>query len=154
MLVELKARFDEENNIVWAKMLEKGRLPCHLWSCRIKDPQQDHARAYVAKKMVSADICIWEPVTIMMRPQSFIQIWDCLPATPSIGEDATAVFNMLSGYSEPLSWNKLSLAPLWLKDRFLYLIEREMKHAKAGEKGHIIAKVNSLCDKDSTCSSL
>ena len=71
-----------------------------------------------------------------------------LTCNPSIGEDATAVFNMLSGYSEPLSWNKLSLAPLWLKDRFLYLIEREMKHAKAGEKGHIIAKVNSLCDKD------
>jgi hypothetical protein len=55
---------------------------------------------------------------------------------------------MLSGYSEPLSWNKLSLAPLWLKDKFLYLINREKENAKAGRGGHIIAKINSLCDKD------
>ena len=71
-----------------------------------------------------------------------------MTAAPSIGEDATAVFNMLSGYSEPLSWNKLSLAPLWLKDRFLFLIGREKENALAGRGGHIIAKVNSLCDKD------
>ena len=64
------------------------------------------------------------------------------------GEDATAVFNMLSGYSEPAIWNKLSLAPLWLKDRFLYLIHRETEHAKNGRDAHIIAKVNSLCDID------
>ena len=55
---------------------------------------------------------------------------------------------MLSGYSEPLGWNKLSVAPLWLKDKFLYLINREKKNAEAGREGHIIAKVNSLCDKD------
>ena len=71
-----------------------------------------------------------------------------LTCSPAIGEDATAVFNMLSGYSEPLSWNKLSLAPLWLKDKFLFLIGREKENAMAGRKGHIIAKVNSLCDKD------
>ncbi|HAB95170.1 MAG TPA: RNA degradosome polyphosphate kinase, partial [Lachnospiraceae bacterium] len=65
-----------------------------------------------------------------------------------IGADATAVFNMLSGYSEPRFWNKLSLAPLWLKDRFLYLIEREEKHALNKETAHIIAKMNSLCDPD------
>ena len=55
---------------------------------------------------------------------------------------------MLSGYSEPLGWNKLSLAPLWLKDRFLFLIGREKENALAGRGGHIIAKMNSLCDKD------
>ena len=55
---------------------------------------------------------------------------------------------MLSGYSEPLFWNKLSLAPLWLKDKFLHLIEREKKYAKEGRPAHIIAKMNSLCDKD------
>ena len=71
-----------------------------------------------------------------------------LTCAPSIGEGATAVFNMLSGYSEPLSWNKLALAPLWLKDRFLYLINREKENAMAGRGGHIIAKINSLCDKD------
>ena len=64
------------------------------------------------------------------------------------GEDATALFNMLSGYSEPVTWNRLSVAPLWLKDKFLYLIGREKGHAMAGRPAHIIAKMNSLCDPD------
>ena len=68
-------------------------------------------------------------------------------ASQSIGEDATAVFNMLSGYSEPASWNKLSLAPLWLRDKFLMIIQRETEHARKGEPAHIIAKMNSLCDQ-------
>ena len=62
------------------------------------------------------------------------------------GEDATAVFNMLSGYSEPLAWNKLTLAPLWLRNRFLSLIRRECENAKNGCPAAIIAKMNSLCD--------
>ncbi len=62
------------------------------------------------------------------------------------GEDATAVFNMLSGYSEPKRWNKLIVAPIWMKDRFVKLIAREAEHAKKGEKAHIVAKMNSLCD--------
>ena len=66
----------------------------------------------------------------------------------AVGEDATAVFNMLSGYSEPLHWNRLSLAPLWLKDKFLYLIGRERDAALSGKPAHIIAKMNSLCDAD------
>lgn len=57
-----------------------------------------------------------------------------------IGEDATAVFNMLSGYSEPLAWNKLSLAPLWLRDRFVELIHQEEINAREGRPAHIIAK--------------
>ena len=55
---------------------------------------------------------------------------------------------MLSGYSEPLTWNKLALAPLWLKKKFLHLIEREKKQAAEGNPAHIIAKMNSLCDTD------
>jgi polyphosphate kinase len=53
---------------------------------------------------------------------------------------------MLSGYSEPLAWNEVILAPYWLRDKFLRLIEREKKHAKLGKEAHIIAKMNSLCD--------
>ena len=62
------------------------------------------------------------------------------------GEDATAVFNMLSGYSEPKNWNRLIVAPIWMKDRFLKLIEREAEHAKKGMPAMIVAKMNSLCD--------
>ena len=53
---------------------------------------------------------------------------------------------MLSGYSEPANWNKLSLAPLWLRDRFLTMIQRETAYAHSGEPAHIVAKMNSLCD--------
>jgi polyphosphate kinase len=62
------------------------------------------------------------------------------------GEDATAVFNMLSGYSEPKRWNKLIVAPIWMKDRFLKMINREAENAKKGIPAVITAKMNSLCD--------
>ena len=71
-----------------------------------------------------------------------------LTCAERIGEDATAVFNMLSGYSEPLAWNKLSVAPLWLRGRFLRMIRREAEHAREGRPAHIMAKMNSLCDKE------
>ena len=62
------------------------------------------------------------------------------------GEDATAVFNMLSGYSEPKKWNRLIVAPIWMKNRFVQMIEREAEHAKQGKPAEITAKMNSLCD--------
>ena len=55
---------------------------------------------------------------------------------------------MLSGYSEPKSWNKLVVAPIWMRDRFLHLIEMEQKRAEEGKEARIVAKMNSLCDKD------
>ena len=55
---------------------------------------------------------------------------------------------MLSGYSEPLGWNKLSLAPLWLRGRFLRLIQRETRNAREGIPARIVAKMNSLCDRE------
>ena len=71
-----------------------------------------------------------------------------MTCNPLIGEDATAVFNMLSGYSEPLGWNKLVLAPLWLRGQLLKLIRRETENAGKGKSAHIMAKMNSLCDKE------
>ena len=147
VLVELKARFDEENNIVWAKMLEKAG--CHViyglvglkTHCKITlvvRREEDGIRRYVHLGTGN-----YNDATAKLYTD--VGLFTC---TSSIGEDATAVFNMLSGYSEPLSWNKLSLAPLWLKDRFLHLIEREKANAQAGRRGHIIAKMNSLCDKE------
>ena len=147
VLVELKARFDEENNIVWAKKLEKAGchviyglvgLKTHSKITLVVRREEDGIRRYVhlgTGNYNDATAKLYTDVGL-------------LTCTASIGEDATAVFNMLSGYSEPLSWNKLSLAPLWLKDRFLYLIHRETENAEAGRGGHIIAKINSLCDKD------
>lgn len=147
VLVELKARFDEENNIVWAKMLEKAGchviyglvgLKTHSKITLVVRREEDGIRRYVHLGTGN-----YNDATAKLYTDIGL-----LTCSPSIGEDATAVFNMLSGYSEPLSWNKLSLAPLWLKDKFLFLINREKENALAGKGGHIIAKVNSLCDKD------
>lgn len=147
VLVELKARFDEENNIGWARMLEKAGchviyglvgLKTHSKITLVVRREEDGIRRYVHLGTGNYNDATAKQYTDI----------GLLTCNPAVGEDATAVFNMLSGYSEPLSWNKLSLAPLWLKDRFLYLIEREARHAKEGGQGHIIAKVNSLCDKD------
>ena len=147
VLVELKARFDEENNIVWAKKLEKAGchviyglvgLKTHSKITLVVRREEDGIRRYVhlgTGNYNDATAKLYTDIGMMT-------------CSEAIGEDATAVFNMLSGYSEPLSWNKLSLAPLWLKDKFLYLIARETKHAKAGEQGRIVAKMNSLCDPD------
>ena len=71
-----------------------------------------------------------------------------LTCRETYGEDATAVFNLLSGYSEPASWNKLVVAPLWLRDTFVTLIDREINNAKNGREAYIVAKMNSLCDKE------
>ena len=147
VLVELKARFDEENNIVWAKMLEKAGchviyglvgLKTHSKITLVVRREEDGIRRYVHLGTGN-----YNDATAKLYTDIGL-----LTCSPAIGEDATAVFNMLSGYSEPLSWNKLSVAPLWLKDRFLYLIGREKENALAGRGGHIIAKINSLCDKD------
>lgn len=147
VLVELKARFDEENNIVWAKMLEKAGchviyglvgLKTHSKITLVVRREEDGIRRYVHLGTGNYNDATAKLYTDM-------GLFTC---SERIGEDATAVFNMLSGYSEPLSWNKLSLAPLWLKDKFLYLIHREKEHAKAGRSAHIIAKMNSLCDRD------
>ena len=147
VLVELKARFDEENNIVWAKMLEKAG--CHViyglvglkTHCKITlvvRREEDGIKRYV-------HLATGNYNDSTAKQYTDVGLFTCAPA---FGEDATAVFNMLSGYSEPLGWNKLSLAPLWLKDRILYLIKREEEHALAGEPARIIAKMNSICHKE------
>ncbi len=147
VLVELKARFDEENNIVWAKKLEQAGchviyglvgLKTHSKITLVVRREEDGIRRYVHLGTGN-----YNDATAKLYTD--VGLFTC---SEVIGEDATAVFNMLSGYSEPLFWNKLSLAPLWLKDKFLYLIDRETEHARNGKKAAIIAKMNSLCDKD------
>lgn len=147
VLVELKARFDEENNIVWARMLEKAGchviyglvgLKIHSKITLVVRKEEDGIRRYVHLGTGNYNDATAKLYTDM----------GLLTCSEPIGEDATAVFNMLSGYSEPRAWNKLAVAPLWLKDKFLSLIERERNHALEGKPAHIIAKMNSLCDRD------
>jgi len=147
VLVELKARFDEENNIIWAKMLEKAG--CHVIYGLVG--LKTHSKITLVVRREEDGIRRYVHLGTGNYNDSTAKLYtDCglFTCNPQIGEDATAVFNMLSGYSEPLGWNKLAVAPLWLRNRFLRLIERETKHAAEGKEAHIIAKMNSLCDKE------
>ena len=147
VLVELKARFDEEHNIVWAKRLEHAG--CHViyglvglkTHCKITlvvRREEDQIRRYVhlgTGNYNDSTAKLYTDVGLFTCAEDF-------------GEDATAVFNMLSGYSEPLVWNKLALAPIWQKDRVLSLIRRETANAAMGLPARIIAKMNSLCHEE------
>lgn len=147
VLVELKARFDEENNINWAKMLEKAGchviyglhgLKTHSKITLVVRREEDGIRRYVHLGTGNYNDSTAKLYT------------DCgiLTCSEPIGEDATAVFNMLSGYSEPKSWNRLILAPYWLRSAFMRMIQRETEHARKGEPARIVAKMNSLCDRE------
>ena len=147
VLVELKARFDEENNILWAKMLEKSG--CHVIYGLVG--LKTHSKITLVVRREEDGIRRYVHLGTGNYNDSTAKLYTdlgLLTCSAPIGEDATAVFNMLSGYSEPAGWNKLSLAPLWLKDRFLQLIHREEEHARRGEPARVIAKMNSLCDRE------
>lgn len=145
VLVELKARFDEENNIVWAKKLEKAG--CHVIYGLVG--LKTHSKITLVVRREETGIRRYVHLATGNYNDSTAKIYtDCgiFTCDERFGEDATAVFNMLSGYSEPKKWNKLIVAPIWMKDRFLKLIEREAEHAKKGMPAYIVAKMNSLCD--------
>lgn len=145
VLVELKARFDEEHNIVWAKMLEKAG--CHVIYGLVG--LKTHSKITLVVRREETGIRRYVHLATGNYNDSTAKLYtDCgiFTCDERFGEDATAVFNMLSGYSEPKKWNKLIVAPIWMKDRFLKLIKREADHAKKGIPSCIVAKMNSLCD--------
>ncbi len=146
-LVELKARFDEENNIGWARQLEKEGvhvvyglvgLKTHCKLALIVRREGDGLRRYVHLSTGN-----YNPTTA--RAYTDIGL---LTADPEVGEDATNLFNYLTGYSRHSKYRCLLVAPVNLRERTLALIEREAEHAKAGRPAAVIAKVNSLTDLD------
>ena len=147
VLVELKARFDEENNIIWAKMLEKAG--CHVIYGLLG--LKTHSKITLVVRREEDGIRRYVHLGTGNYNDSTAKLYtDCgiLTCSEAIGEDATAVFNMLSGYSEPKHWNRLVLAPIWMRSGFMNLIRRETEHARAGEPARIVAKMNSLCDRE------
>lgn len=147
VLVELKARFDEERNIHWARELE--RAGCHVLY-GIKG-LKTHSKITLIVREEEEDIRRYVHIATgnyndkTAKIYTDIGLWSC---SEMLGRDATDFFNMLSGYSIPGNWNAFIPAPRWLRDDFLFRIHRETENALRGEKALIVAKVNSLVDPE------
>lgn len=145
VLVELKARFDEAQNITWARELEKAG--CHViyglvglkTHCKLALVVRDEKEGL--KRYVHLSTGNYNDKTAKIYTD--IGLFTC---RQSIGRDVAAIFNLLTGYSEPPRWKKLVSAPLDLRNFILEKIEIEKQNALNGRKGIIIAKMNALVD--------
>lgn len=145
VLMEVKARFDEENNIHMARRLEKAGahviyglvgLKTHSKCTLIIRREKDGIRRYV-------HVATGNYNASTAKLYTDLGIFTC---SDTFGADASAFFNLLSGYSDPPVWDSFLVAPINLRERCVALIDREIQHVKNGENGHIIAKMNSLLD--------
>jgi polyphosphate kinase len=145
VLVELKARFDEENNIGWARKLEQAGchviyglpgLKIHCKVLLVVRREEGGIRRYVHMSTGNYN-------DTTARLYTDIGMFTC---RESIGADASALFNYLTGYSSADAWRKLRVAPRGLRDFFYSMLSREAENARIGRPARVIAKVNSLID--------
>ncbi len=147
VLVELKARFDEENNILWARKLERAGvhvvyglvgLKTHTKTLMVVRREEGSIRRYIHIGTGN-----YNPKTAKLYTDLGL-----LTCREEIGADLTDLFNFLTGYSRQRSYRKLLIAPVNMRDRTIELIEREIEHCKQGNSGRIVAKMNSLVDPE------
>ena len=146
VLVELKARFDEENNILWARRLEEAG--CHVIYGLVG--LKTHSKCSLVVRKEHNGIRRYVHIGTGNYNDSTAKVYTDIgifTANDQIGTDASAFFNLLSGYSDPPVWNKFVVAPLGLRAKMLELIEQEIRWAEQGKPARIIAKMNSLLDK-------
>lgn len=145
VLVELKARFDEENNIYWARRLERVGvhvvyglvgLKTHSKIVLVVRREKDRMRRYVHIGTGN-----YNPKTA--RLYTDLGLFSC---REELGADLTDVFNFLTGYSRQKSYREIMVAPVNMRDRFLELIKREIENVHNGFSGRIVAKMNALVD--------
>ena len=145
VLVELKARFDEENNIYWARRLERVGvhvvyglvgLKTHSKIVLVVRREKDKMRRYVHIGTGN-----YNPKTA--RLYTDLGLFSC---REELGADLTDVFNFLTGYSRQKSYREIMVAPVNMRDRFLELIKREIDNVQNGFSGRIVAKMNALVD--------
>jgi polyphosphate kinase len=145
VLVELKARFDEENNIYWARRLERVGvhvvyglvgLKTHSKTVMVVRREKDRMRRYVHIGTGN-----YNPKTA--RLYTDLGLFSC---REELGADITDLFNFLTGYSRQKSYREVLVAPVNMRDRFLGLIRREIENVQNGFSGRIVAKMNSLVD--------
>ena len=145
-LVELKARFDEENNILWARKLEKSGvhvvygvtgLKTHTKITLVVRQEKEKIRRYVHIGTGN-----YNPKTAKIYTDLGL-----LSCREELGADLTDLFNFLTGYSRQKSYRKLLVAPVSLRERMIELIDREAENCRKGKTGRIVAKMNSLVDQ-------
>ena len=151
-LVELKARFDEENNIVWARELEAAgvhvvygfaRLKTHCKALLVVRREREPGGGSVIRRYVHLGTGNYNPATAALYTD-----FGMLTCDEEIGADVSDMFNLLTGFSTQSSWRKLWVAPKTLRQELLSAIEREAEHARAGRPAAIFAKMNSLVDPE------
>jgi len=147
VLIELQARFDEENNIIWAQRLEDvgvhvsygvPGLKTHAKVMLVVRREGDAMRRYVHIGTGN-----YNPKTARIYTD-----FGLLSANPELGADLTDLFNVLTGFASPAGYRKLAVAPRGLRSHFLAMIYREIEHARAGRPAGILAKMNALVDPD------
>ena len=146
-LVELKARFDEDNNIQWARHLERAGvhvvygvlgLKTHTKIVLVVRKEQEKLRSYVHIGTGNYN----------SKTSKLYTDLGLLSTRPELGQDLVELFNYLTGFSKQQSFRRLLVAPVTLRKGMESLIRREIEHARAGRDGHIRAKMNSLVDPD------
>ena len=151
-LVELKARFDEENNIVWARELERAGvhvvygfagLKTHAKSLLVVRRERGPDGASVIRRYVHLGTGNYNPGTAVLYTDMGL-----LTCDPDLGADVSELFNALTGFSKQRTWRKLWVAPETLRGSLLAAIEREAAHAADGRPARIAAKMNSLVDPE------
>jgi polyphosphate kinase len=147
VLVELTARFDEERNITWARALEEAGAHV-IYGVR---GYKTHAKLCLIVKRTSQGLRRYVHLATGNYNERTARLYtdfSLLTASPTIAEDATAVFTALTGYSDPPRLKRLVMAPTGLRVRFLKLIDRERRRAEDGQPAEIVAKMNSLTDEE------
>ena len=145
VLVELKARFDEENNIHWAKKLEKSGVHVVYGVFGLKT----HTKVTLVVRQEAQKIRRYVHIgTGNYNPKTarFYTDLGLLSARDELGADLTDLFNYLTGYSHQKSYRKILVAPVNLRDRMIALVNREIENVRNGGTGRIVAKMNSLVD--------
>jgi len=146
-VVELKARFDEASNIQWAHTLERSGVNVMYGLLGFKT----HAKVLLVVRRETEGLRRYVHLATGNYNQQTARLYEDISlftAREDIGEDATSLFNLLTGYSAPERWNQLVTAPLGLHEAILGLIHRERSNARDGKYARIVAKLNSLVDAD------
>ncbi len=145
VLVELKARFDEENNIIWARKLEDAGVHIVYGLVGLKT----HTKIFLAVRREGKEIRRYVHIGTGNYNSKTAKLYTDLglmSCREELGEDLSDLFNFLTGYSQQQTFRKLLIAPVNLRDRLMEMINREIEHSKQGRSGKIIAKMNSLVD--------